>query len=315
MIYYPVCIPTLNRYTHFKRCVESLAENTHADKTELLIGLDYPPKEKYVEGYLKIKEYIPTINSFGKITVFDRDRNYGPIRNLHSLLEYAFTHYDAAILTEDDNEFSPCFLDFMNKVLQAYKDDKKIISVSGFLGKRYYEKTDKNLLLNYDNCAWGIGIWKAKWCMRQSYTPQDYQDIILSYKQSFKIFKTSPGILSMFIGMVQNSELWGDVAESVLNIINNTYQLRPSFSLVRNCGFDGTGVHCGSGDPDDLAHQMISEESLFENDIHNVENISASFIRKQLFLHMLPKGFFKKTKFFINLFLRFFKLRYTLVNK
>ena len=130
MTYYPVYIPTLNRYTHFKRCVESLARNTHADKTELVIGLDYPPEEKYVEGYLKIKGYIPTINGFGKLTVFERGENYGASANSLALLEYVFTHYDAAIATEDDNEFSPCFLDFMNKALKAYKDDEKVVSIS-----------------------------------------------------------------------------------------------------------------------------------------------------------------------------------------
>lgn len=46
MKYYPVLIPTLNRFQHFKECVESLAVCTHADKTELLIGLDYSPDKK-----------------------------------------------------------------------------------------------------------------------------------------------------------------------------------------------------------------------------------------------------------------------------
>lgn len=41
--YAPVIIPTLNRYVHLKRCVDSLAKCTHAPDTELIIGLDYPP--------------------------------------------------------------------------------------------------------------------------------------------------------------------------------------------------------------------------------------------------------------------------------
>ena len=48
--YAPILIPTLNRYEHFKRCVESLAKCTHAEKTELVIGLDYPPSERYQKG-------------------------------------------------------------------------------------------------------------------------------------------------------------------------------------------------------------------------------------------------------------------------
>lgn len=39
----PILIPTLNRYEHLKRCVESLAKNKLAKESELVIGLDYPP--------------------------------------------------------------------------------------------------------------------------------------------------------------------------------------------------------------------------------------------------------------------------------
>ena len=48
MTFYPVVIPTLNRFDHFRNCVESLVRCTHADKTELIIGLDFPPYEKYI---------------------------------------------------------------------------------------------------------------------------------------------------------------------------------------------------------------------------------------------------------------------------
>ena len=56
--YAPVYIPTLNRYEHFKRCLESLERCTDADKTDVYVGLDYPPSEKYVAGWKKIDEYL-----------------------------------------------------------------------------------------------------------------------------------------------------------------------------------------------------------------------------------------------------------------
>lgn len=52
----PVLICTLNRYVHFKRCIESLSACTYADKTDLFIGLDYPLKDEHWEGYLIIKD-------------------------------------------------------------------------------------------------------------------------------------------------------------------------------------------------------------------------------------------------------------------
>ena len=162
MTYYPVIIPTLNRYEHFKRCVESLACNTHADKTELVIGLDYPPSEKYEEGYKKIKEYIPSIVGFKKVTVFERSENYGAGRNFRELKKYVFDHYDAVILTEDDNEFSPCFLDYMNNALKKYNANKEVTCVTGYNSIRLYHLSKHNVFFAPSGTAWGMGQWRHK---------------------------------------------------------------------------------------------------------------------------------------------------------
>ena len=49
--YAPVMIPTLCRYEHLKRCIESLQMNSWAKYTDLYIGLDYPAKESHIDGY------------------------------------------------------------------------------------------------------------------------------------------------------------------------------------------------------------------------------------------------------------------------
>ena len=43
----PVLIPTLNRYEHFKRCLESLERCTWAEKTDVYVALDFPPSDKF----------------------------------------------------------------------------------------------------------------------------------------------------------------------------------------------------------------------------------------------------------------------------
>ena len=47
----PVIIPTLCRFEHFNRCIESLSKCTWAEYTEVYIGLDYPAKESHWGGY------------------------------------------------------------------------------------------------------------------------------------------------------------------------------------------------------------------------------------------------------------------------
>ena len=76
MINTPVLIPTLDRYEHLKRCVESLTENPEAKDTELFISVDYPPAEKYVEGYEKIRNYVPTITGFRDVHLYYQDHKH-----------------------------------------------------------------------------------------------------------------------------------------------------------------------------------------------------------------------------------------------
>ena len=54
MKYAPILIPTMCRYNHFFRLIESLKVNTWAKYTDIYIGLDYPPSSKYEEGYKQI---------------------------------------------------------------------------------------------------------------------------------------------------------------------------------------------------------------------------------------------------------------------
>jgi glycosyltransferase involved in cell wall biosynthesis len=45
--YAPVVIPTLNRYDHFKACLESLEKCRGVDKTDVYVVLDFSPSEEY----------------------------------------------------------------------------------------------------------------------------------------------------------------------------------------------------------------------------------------------------------------------------
>lgn len=285
MTYYPVIIPTLNRYEHFKRCVESLARNTHADKTELIIGLDYPPSEKYEKGYKQIKEYLPSITGFKKITIFVRRENYGVHRNFIALQNYAFEHYNAVISTEDDNEFSPCFLDFMNKALDRYRNEERITTVGGF---NQYSVKDQNTVLTIDSCAWGMGQWREK------YEPTKVDTIRFLKKISgiLKIFHNYRLLLPMLIGMIKRGKSYGDAILTCYNISTERYQVRSSKSLVRNWGHDGSGIHCGI--TDQYIKMEISNERFFNLQEIPIERTKA--IDKQVRYNMMPRSFFKRRR-------------------
>ena len=76
----PVIIPTLCRYDHFTRCIESLAKCKFSNMTDVFVALDYPAKKVHWDGYLKICEYLEDKQSefgFKSLNIIKRERNYG----------------------------------------------------------------------------------------------------------------------------------------------------------------------------------------------------------------------------------------------
>lgn len=262
MTYYPIGIPTLCRYEHFKRCVESLAKNTHADKTELVIGLDYPPSDKYREGYEKISRYVETIKGFAKVTVLRHEHNLGAEANWKFVRDYIFCKNEAVIMTEDDNVFSPNFLDYINKALQYYKNNEHVSSICGFTPLRS-ERYFKHIYLSPTMCAWGYATWKDK--MVDANELMAIGSILKDTRKSLRVFFSSPQCLSMIIEMTDKGVYWGDAANSAYNILNGRYQCRTTESLCQNIGIDGSGLHCGTNDALSQAfiRRGVSKEEYF----------------------------------------------------
>lgn len=291
MIVYPVIIATLCRFEHFKKCVDSLSKCTLANQTELVIGLDYPLKESHRFGYDKIVSYIDNISGFKTVTILKTDVNIGASQNFKRLYEYAYSKYDAVIMTEDDNIFSPCFLEFMNKALNKYKNEDKVLSVSGYTALTYYNRSKNRLILTYDVSAWGTGYWKHKSDVYFNKNRSYYISIVSNFRSMLKIYMVYPRLLSMLLYMLKNNLRWGDTEKTTYNIINHAFQLRPSMSYVRNIGQDGSGLH--SGMDNDIMNQEIScEDHFYFAESDSIVNLLSEFkiTQKGSFTLGMPKS-------------------------
>lgn len=300
----PVCIPTLNRYDHFKRCLESLESCTLAEMTDVYVGLDYPPSEKYVEGWERIDAYLvekEKNNRFRNFYVRRRDHNCGVGGNtsnaalLRNEVEAVNDYY---IFSEDDNEFSPNFLVYMNQALEKYKDDSRIMAICGYNYPVDMSGYPNNIYASHEYSAWGIGRWTAK---EQLFSREDIKSLLHSPRAVLKLMKKRPGIIMTLIDMLDKNALWGDTCRVALAYVNDKYTIAPALSMVRNHGHDGSGVHCRSSDS--FIDQAIDINNCFELDeidikqpnikgLHDYFKISTySFIRmlKWLFCYYMKE--------------------------
>lgn len=263
----PVLIPTLNRFDHFKKCVDSLSKCIHSENTDLYIALDYPLKDAHWEGYKQIEAFIPTIKAFKTVNVIKREENYGGLKNFIEANKIVFEKYDRLIFSEDDNEFSPNFLDYINKGLNKFELDPNVFAICGYNYPLQMPKSYKSNFYYYQTfSAWGFGIWKNKF-KTFYYSSEDLAAFMRNFNYArgiYKIAEQKP--LSILENIKSGLPLYGDGVISLENIKNKMYCIFPTVTKVKNHGHDGSGIHCGKIDDDKFANQIIDTSKHFDYD-------------------------------------------------
>jgi hypothetical protein len=269
-VYAPVIIPTLCRYEHFKRCIDSLSRCTGAEFTDVYIGLDYPAKEEHWEGYKKICEYVKNVSGFNNLFVLIREQNFGVRRNNEDLKEQVKRVSDRYIYSEYDNEFSPNFLEYMNEGLTRYKDNPNIMRICGskmtwgidFQGitKGY----DKNVFPAKDYNASGVGSWFSK----IKKIPYTKTSVLNSWKLTCKAFRKGycTAIQRMMYQLDKESQL-PDVGMRLYCAFHDKYCIFPLVSKVKNWGYDGSGINSDNNIHLIEIQELDTEDSFYMDDI------------------------------------------------
>ena len=291
MIYYPVIIPTLNRAQHLKRCIDSLSRNTGTENTEIYISVDFPPHEKYREGYEQVKTLLSTIDlsPFKKAHIFFQETNLGPSGNSAFLKSKIEEKYDAYIFSEDDNEFAPNFLEYMNKGLNTFKDDPKILSVCAAKDAEW-KSNGKNVLYTKLFSAYGVGIWLKKReeeCLsgekiilpEKPYSPKKMYEF---YKKNACLFCAYVlSILSTDRGLFwkdENTLNWCDTVHSIYMHFTDSVCIAPAVAKSRTWGNDGSGVNMQKQDINPEKEFPLDRNLTFEyEDKENLEFIETNY--------------------------------------
>lgn len=270
MSFAPVIIPTLCRYEHFKKCIESLAKCVGAEDTEVYIGLDYPAKDSHWEGYEKIKKYLDDCKlTFKSINVIERKHNFGfgPNGNSNALRNEVLKKYDKFIFSEDDNFFSPNFLRYMNKGLNLFEKDKSVFAINGYRHDYPIKSADNTFFRqNVNFSAWGYGIWRDR---IEKLPSLDYFQKKFTLKEFFRTQKEigANRAFDYWQYFFQPRLSWHDSSYSVYSYLENMDIIMPSkVSLVRNMGWDASGEHCNAKQElcQKFLGQSISRETEFE---------------------------------------------------
>ena len=290
----PIVITTLCRYEHFTRCIESLKKCALAGQTDLYVGLDYPFKEVHWDGYNKISAYLNDLTGFNSVNVIKHDSNVGSSANYHSILDVVLNKYDRYIYTEDDNEFSPCFLEYINKVMAQYENEEDVIAVSGYNYPVDMSDIEGNVYsLDTYFSAYGYGTWKSrKEKCEQACNYNQFRSYFLNYKKMRELYHRSPNQFCNFVKGMIGYIPWMrdgkkiktiDLSFGLYLFFENKRMIFPTISKSRNWGFDGTGEHCDispdKNSKEDHRNYDFSSQEIDENDFNDIRIIDSKYSR------------------------------------
>ena len=167
----PVAIFVYNRADNTRRTIEALMQNQHAADTDVYVfsdgGKDDASWQKVNEVRQLLRDFKQQAESEKKLKSFniiERPENIYLERNIIEGIGYVLERHNTIIVLEDDIVTSPYFLDYMNQAFYIYKDEERVMHVSGFTNLDLSDEEDApDFYFTPHMSGWGWGTWKHKW--------------------------------------------------------------------------------------------------------------------------------------------------------
>ena len=291
----PIVLFVYNRLWHTKQTVEALQKNELAKDSELIIFSDAPKTDKHKKPVYEVREYIKTISNFKNITIIERDKNWGLANSIIDGITKIVNKYGKIIVLEDDLVTSQFFLTFMNEALEMYKNDKRVVSIHGYV---YPIANLPDLFFLRGADCWGWATWMRGWAIFEADGKKLLSELKSKKLQKDADFSGSYGFTRMLKNQIKGKNDSWAIRWYFSTYLRNMLTLYPGKSLVRNIGMDNSGRHS-------LKTKTFDTKTVDHIRIERIEVRESREDRKKFehFFKIAKGSAFKRTKQRIKTFL------------
>jgi hypothetical protein len=239
----PIILFVYNRPKHTKILLDSLRRNELVKDSHLIVYSDGPRNEGDLDKIREVRDLIEEIDFCKSVKLVKSQRNNGLAKSIMYGVSEVLEQYGNAIILEDDLQLSSGFLKYMNQALDLYKDDKKVMHISGYLQPIDLNK-NATYFFNLANC-WGWATWSDRWEKMIS-DPLELKKRLfeLGKYQYFNLDGGSDLANQLDCNIWGIKETWAVRWHGSI-VLEDGFCLHPGMSLVRNTGFDGSGENTG----------------------------------------------------------------------
>jgi ubiquinone/menaquinone biosynthesis C-methylase UbiE len=240
----PIVLFVYNRPTHTRKCLESLTKNDLSDESELFIYAD-----GYKDGICgdqlheikKVRSIIKEKQWCRKVHIIERKTNIGLANSIIQGVTEIVNLYGKIIVLEDDLILSVGFLKYMNDALDMYQYEDKVMHVSGYIYP--FKSILPETFFYRTTTCWGWGTWNTSW---KEFNHNAEELLMLVEKGRVREFNLN-NVYDYYSLLKRNKVYINDswaIRWYASVFLQNGLALHPKISLVRNIGFDDSGIHC-----------------------------------------------------------------------
>jgi glycosyltransferase involved in cell wall biosynthesis len=233
----PVILTVFTRPDLLKEVLKGLTQQT----------LSPPQIIAYVDGARSeldlplIDQTIALLQEFSSKIPVDirlRSQNLGCDQNVILAFTEILSTYESIVYLEDDDFPNPYFYDSMCRLLEAYREHKKIFSISGYatFPEQAYPLLEEDFALSRRVFSWGFGIWADRWndiaLINQS---KQYNPFGKLYNIPATV-QTKMTIINQF-WLERNGQTDWVITLTLASLYQDRVHLIPKTSLIYNIGF------------------------------------------------------------------------------
>ncbi len=291
-LYTPVAYIIFNRPDCVRRSFESIRK---ARPKKLFVIADGPRDDHPDEGRLcaECREIVTNIDWDCEVYRRYSDVNLGCGPCIAAGISWVFSQVEEAILIEDDCVPSMSFYRFCQEMLECYRNDKRVLSISG-LGFGHENDSSGDYFFSRFHNPWGWATWKRVWDM-YDYDMKDYPR-----------FKKSPQLRELLIRK-DYVDFWYNIFDMMyekrgpstwdyqfmfLSFVHKGLHLHPKKNMVQCIGWGDTATHCKDSPSEGSVLSKLSlmpEEMDFPiHTLHDVTDDYAFDCKRMEFGHGVP---------------------------
>ena len=246
-----VAIFAYNRPSHLRRVLISL-ENYKIPKAHIFLDGPRNKKDKILQ-----KEIIFQVkyNPFIDLKLIRSSKNKGLAKSIMLGINYLSKKFENIIILEDDCVPRKEFFLFINRVKSSNYFKKNLNPICGYQFPQLHSKENKlsTLILDYF-IPWGWCVNAKLWSKYLAY----------SKKKSQKTNDNLINKISKICLKKENKSIWSKKFIE-FNLIANKKIIFPNKSLIKNIGFDGSGINSSITDRFNTIYSKSSTKRLIMN--------------------------------------------------